>query len=57
MDKHENSIKIPATDLDYRYLGHGYNARNGKFVDVQLFKDRPIASINKHPQTKLYYED
>ena len=57
MDKFENSIKIPASDLDYRYLGHGFNARNGKFVDVQLFKDRPIASINKHPQTKLYYED
>ena len=52
-----SSLKIPGSDDDYHYLGHGYNARTGKFIKVQLFKKKPVPGINNHPYTKLYYED
>ena len=56
------SMKIPGSQDDYHFLGHGYNARTGKFIKVQLFNEKPSADygsagVNAHPSTKIYYED
>jgi hypothetical protein len=55
-------MKIPGSQDEYHYLGHGYNARTGKFIKVQLFNEKPSADngsagVNAHPSTKIYYED
>jgi hypothetical protein len=29
-----SSMKIPGSEEEFHYLGHGYNARTGKFIKV-----------------------
>jgi hypothetical protein len=39
-------MKIPGSTEEYHYLGHGYDARTGKFIKVQLFEKTPDPSYD-----------
>ena len=57
-----SSMKVPGNPEEYHYLGHGYNARTGKFIKVQLFNHKPSLErgskgMNEHPYTTISYED
>ena len=62
MKANMKSMKVPGNPEEYHLLGHGYNARTGKFIKVQMFNEKPSVEngskgVNEHPSTKIFYED